>query len=108
MSVRYPASELAGYCQWSLRDQRSLALVLPPESGNVPSLPGFLQLGAGDTDYKVVSALLPEKLESLMGEEQEEVTFYPFVVVLETSEGKQFCWTPNLRTCWGTQSHATQ
>ena len=108
MSVRYPASELAGYCQWSLRDQRSLALVLPPERGNVPSLPGFLQLGAGDTDYKVVSALLPEKLESLMGEEQEEVTFYPFVVVLETSEGKQFCWMPNLRICWGTQSHATQ
>jgi len=40
-------------------------------------------LGAGDIDYKVVSALLPEKLESWMGEEQEEVTFYPFVVVLE-------------------------
>jgi len=73
-----------------------------------PVSPGFLQLGAGDTDYKVVSALLPEKLESWMGEEREEVTFYPFVVVLETSEGKQFCWTPNLRTCWGTQSHATQ
>ena len=33
------------------------------------TLPGFLQLGAGDIDYKVVSALLPEKLESLMGEE---------------------------------------
>jgi hypothetical protein len=28
-----------------------------------------------------------------MGEEQEEVTFYPFLVVLET-EGKQFCWMP--------------
>jgi len=70
--------------------------------------PGFLQLGAGDTDFKVVSALLPEKLESWMGEEREEVTFYPFVVVLETSEGKQFCWMPNLRICWGTQSHASQ
>jgi len=52
------------------------------------------QLGAGDTDYKVASALLPERLESWMGEEQEEVTFYPFLVVLETSEGKQFCWMP--------------
>jgi hypothetical protein len=52
------------------------------------------QLGAGDSDYKVVSALLPEKLESWLGEEQEEVTFYPFLVVLETSEGKQFCWMP--------------
>ena len=52
-----------------------------------------LQLGAGDSDYKVVSALLPEKLESWMGEEQEEVTFYPFLIVLET-EGKQFCWMP--------------
>jgi hypothetical protein len=51
------------------------------------------QWGAGDSDYKVVSALLPEKLESWMGEEQEEVTFYPFLVVLET-EGKQFCWMP--------------
>jgi hypothetical protein len=51
------------------------------------------QLGAGDSDYRVVSALLPEKLESWMGEEQEEVTFYPFLVVLET-EGKQFCWMP--------------
>ena len=51
------------------------------------------QLGAGDSDYKVVSAPLPERLESWMGEEQEEVTFYPFLVVLET-EGKQFCWMP--------------
>jgi hypothetical protein len=48
------------------------------------------QLGS---DYKVVSALLPEKLESWMGEEQEEVTFYPFLIVLET-EGKQVCWMP--------------
>jgi hypothetical protein len=53
-----------------------------------------VQLGAGDCDYKVVSALLPEKPETWMGEEQEEVTFYPFLVVLETSEGKQFGWTP--------------
>jgi hypothetical protein len=29
-----------------------------------------------------------------MGEEQEKVTFYPFLVVLETNEGKQFCWMP--------------
>ena len=51
-------------------------------------------LGAGDSDYKVVSALLPEKLDSWLGEEQEEVTFYPFLVVLETSDHKQFCWMP--------------
>ena len=52
------------------------------------------QLGAGDSDYKVVSALLPERLESWLGEEEEEVTFYPFLVVLETGEHKQFCWMP--------------
>jgi hypothetical protein len=51
-------------------------------------------LGAGDSEYKVASALLPEKLESWLGEEEEEVTFYPFLIVLETSEGKQFCWMP--------------
>jgi len=32
-------------------------------------------LGAGDTEYKVVSALLPEKLESWLGEEEEEVMY---------------------------------
>ena len=52
------------------------------------------QLGAGDSDYKIISALLPEKLESWPSEEQEEVTFYPFLVVLETGEGRQFCWMP--------------
>jgi hypothetical protein len=53
------------------------------------------QLGAGDGDFKVVSAHLPEKLESWLGEEEEEVTFYPFLVVLEAGiEGKQFCWMP--------------
>jgi hypothetical protein len=52
------------------------------------------QLGAGGGDFKVVSAFLPAKLESWLGEEEEEVTFYPFLVVLEASEGKQFCWMP--------------
>ncbi|HYM77930.1 MAG TPA: hypothetical protein VE377_18290 [Candidatus Dormibacteraeota bacterium] len=52
------------------------------------------QLGGGDGDFKVVSALLPQKLESWLGEEQEEVTFYPFLIVLESAEGKQFCWMP--------------
>ena len=52
------------------------------------------QLGAGDSDYKVISALLPEKLESWLGEGEEDVTLYPFLVVLETSERKQFCWMP--------------
>jgi hypothetical protein len=35
--------------------------------------------GAGDSDYKVVSALLPEKLESWMGEEQEEPRDHPLL-----------------------------
>jgi len=52
------------------------------------------QLGAGDAPFKVMSAFLPEKLDSWLGEEQEEVTFYPFLVVLESGEGKQFCWMP--------------
>jgi hypothetical protein len=53
------------------------------------------QLGAGDGDFRVVSAILPEKLESWLGEEEEEVTFYPFLVVLEArAEGKHFTWMP--------------
>jgi hypothetical protein len=53
------------------------------------------QLGAGDGDFKVVSAFLPDKLESWLGEEEEEVTFYPFLVMLQGGvEGKQFCWMP--------------
>jgi len=53
------------------------------------------QLGAGDCEYQVVSALLPEKLESWLGEGEEEVTFYPFLVVLQrTVDNKQFCWMP--------------
>ena len=52
------------------------------------------QLGAGDGDFKVVSAHLPDKLESWLGEEQEEVTFYPFLIVLESGEGTNFCWMP--------------
>lgn len=52
------------------------------------------QLGAGDGDFHVVSALLPEKLDSWLGEEAEEVTFYPFVIMLQNAEGKQYCWMP--------------
>lgn len=52
------------------------------------------QLGAGDRDFKVVSAFLPEKLDSWLGEEEEEVTFYPFLVVLEAADGRKFCWLP--------------
>jgi hypothetical protein len=53
------------------------------------------QLGAGDGDFKVVSVHLPERLESWLGEGEEEVTFYPFLVVLEAAtEGKHFCWMP--------------
>jgi hypothetical protein len=52
------------------------------------------QLGAGDRDFTVVSALLPGKLESWLGEGEEEVTYYPFLVVLQAADGKQFCWMP--------------
>ena len=53
------------------------------------------QLGAGDGDFRVVSAFLPAKLESWLGDGSEEVTFYPFLVVLQGGvEGKQFCWMP--------------
>jgi predicted RNA-binding Zn-ribbon protein involved in translation (DUF1610 family) len=52
------------------------------------------QLGVGDGNFKVVHAFLPEKLESWLGEDDEEVTLYPFLVVLEGSEGKQFNWMP--------------
>ncbi len=53
------------------------------------------QLGTGDTEFKVVSAFLPEKLDSWLGENEEEVTLYPFLVVLQRdSDDKQFCWMP--------------
>ena len=52
------------------------------------------QLGAGDGDFKVVSAFLPKKLESWLGEDEQEVTYYPFLVVLQAADGKQFCWMP--------------
>jgi len=52
------------------------------------------QLGGGDGEFKVVSAFLPDKLESWLGEEEQEVTLYPFLVVLQNGEGKQFCWMP--------------
>jgi len=52
------------------------------------------QLGVGDGDFKVVHPFLPEKLESWLGEEEEEVTFYPFLVVLEGVGHKQFNWMP--------------
>lgn len=53
------------------------------------------QLGAGDSDYKVASAFLPEKLESWLGEGEEEVTFYPFLVILQRcGDHKPFFWMP--------------
>jgi hypothetical protein len=52
------------------------------------------QLGGGDGEFKVGSAFLPDKLESWLGEEEQEVTLYPFLVVLQNGEGKQFCWMP--------------
>jgi len=52
------------------------------------------QLGAGGGEFKVISAFLPEKLDSWLGEEEEEVTFYPFLVVLQRGDGNRFCWLP--------------
>jgi hypothetical protein len=53
------------------------------------------QLGMGDGDFKVVHAFLPDKLESWLGEEEEEVTYYPFLVVLQAAgESQQFYWMP--------------
>jgi hypothetical protein len=53
------------------------------------------QLGSGDGEFKIVSVSLPDKLESWLGEEEQEVTFYPFLVVLERGiDRKQFCWMP--------------
>jgi len=53
------------------------------------------QLGVGDGDFKVAHAFIPEKLESWLGEEEEEVTFYPFLVVLQRAgDAKQFFWMP--------------
>jgi hypothetical protein len=52
------------------------------------------QLGAGDSEFKVISAFLPEKSESWLGEEEEEVTFYPFLVTLQRGDGSRFCWLP--------------
>ena len=53
------------------------------------------QLGGGDGSFKVVSAHLPDKLESWLGEDEEEVTYYPFLVILERAgDAKQFCWMP--------------
>jgi len=53
------------------------------------------QLGLGDGDFRVVNAFLPEKLDSWLGEEEEEVTYYPFLVVLQGArESQQFYWMP--------------
>jgi hypothetical protein len=53
------------------------------------------QLGSGDGDFKVVSAFLPDKLESWLGAEEEVVTLYPFLVALQrTSDHREFYWTP--------------
>jgi hypothetical protein len=52
------------------------------------------QLGVGEGDFKVVSSSLPDKLDSWLGQE-EEATFYPFLVVLQRADGKQICWMPH-------------
>jgi len=53
------------------------------------------QLGDGDSAFKVVSAFLPDKLESWLGQEEEEVTLYPFLITLErVGDGRKFCWMP--------------
>lgn len=68
-----------------------------PDCGGTRELhlsPDF-QLGCGDEEFKIVSAFLPEKLDSWLGEEAQEVTFYPFLVIIErTGDARQFCWMP--------------
>lgn len=54
------------------------------------------QFGDGGSDFKVASAFLPDKLESWLGQEEEEVTLYPFLVVLERAgDQRRFCWMPH-------------
>jgi hypothetical protein len=79
-------------CEFSKSDPENC-----PVCGSVRELHVSLdfQLGVGDGDFKVVHAFLPEKLESWLGEEEEEVTYYPFLVVLQgAQESKQFYWMP--------------
>ena len=53
------------------------------------------QLGAGDAAFRVLAAHLPARLESWLGENEEEVTFYPFLVRLQREgDDKEFCWMP--------------
>jgi|SRR5579859_5106544 len=80
----------------TLYDFTKIAPEKCPACGGVRDLHVNLdfQLGAGDGDFKVVSAFLPEKLESWLGDEEQEVTFYPFLVALLSTEGKQFSWMP--------------
>ncbi len=53
------------------------------------------QLGLPSGDFRVLHAFLPGKLDSWLGEDEEEVTLYPFLVVLQPSgEDRQFCWMP--------------
>jgi len=53
------------------------------------------QLGDGDSAFKVVAAFLPDKLDSWLGQEEEEVTLYPFLVTLQrVGDNRQFCWMP--------------
>jgi hypothetical protein len=67
-----------------------------PDCGGVRELHVSLdfQLGVGDGDFNVAHAFLPEKLESWLGEDEEEVTLYPFLVVLEGAGNRQFNWMP--------------
>jgi len=53
------------------------------------------QLGDGDSVFKVVSALLPDRLDSWLGQGEEEVTLYPFLVTLQrVGDNHEFCWMP--------------
>jgi hypothetical protein len=75
--------------------QRSLASDCPSCGGKRElHLSLDFQLGTGDSEFRVISAFLPEKLESWLGEDEEEVTFYPFLVLLERGDGSRFCWLP--------------
>lgn len=68
-----------------------------PACGGVRELHVCLdfQLGVGGGDFKVMHAFLPAKLESWLGEDEQEVTYYPFLVVLQSAgDSKPFYWMP--------------
>lgn len=51
-------------------------------------------LGAGYRHCKVLAAFLPRERCSWKVRNGGKVTFYPFLVIVETDDGDQSCWLP--------------